>query len=98
VEHVNGFDRRIATVRKRYYLATLLTAAAATIGPAAIAGANPGDGHCGGHCGYSAAHLDRAPTPGQHVGAEFYPSMVQLPAASHVLPVVDVSGVSIHHP
>jgi hypothetical protein len=95
-----GSKRRIATVRRRYYLTPLLAAAAAavTIGPAAIADANPGDGHCGEYCGFSTFHLDRAPIPTQHVEGTFYPSMVQLPSTSHVLPVVDASGVPIHHP
>jgi hypothetical protein len=95
-----GSKRRIATVRTRYYLTTLLAAgaAAATIGPATLADANPGDGNCSGYCGYSTVHLDRAPTPTQHVAGAFYPSMVQLPSTSHVLPVVDASGAPIHHP
>jgi hypothetical protein len=95
-----GSKRRIATVRRRYCLTALLAvgAAAVTIGPAAMADANAGDGHCSGYCGYSTAHLDRAPTPTQHVGVAFYPSMVQLPSTSHVLPVVDASGALTHHP
>jgi hypothetical protein len=99
-ENPTGSKRRIATVRTRYYLTTLLAAgaAAATIGPAAIADADPGDGQCGGYCGYSTVHLDRAPTPTQHVEGAFYPSMVQLPSTSHVLPVIDASGVPIHQP
>ena len=88
---VHSFVRSLARGMKR-------GAAAATVGSASIAGASPGGSHCGGDCGYSTARLEKVPTPTQLVGETFYPSMAQLPASSHVLPVINASGVPIHHP
>jgi hypothetical protein len=87
-------------VRRRFYLTTLLAAGAAvaTLGPASIADANPCSGYCAAHSDQGANDLVQTAMPVRPMGTPSHPSMAQLPSSSHVLPIVDVSGVPIRHP